>query len=187
MPRHLLAFAICCVVLARTSTHPSSAPASTETADDTLWTAIIPEAFPHHIYTWHVRSDGTYREDGRDALSGNAVQPTLSGRWSMEGVRMVLRQDGLAYVFDGVVLGDTYAGTLYFGGRAISRFCAARGERAPDCNAAAKVAMSSIGLPSRAKPIALAGGGRWVSLRPTHPTDGRRHRMAVNRGSMANV
>jgi hypothetical protein len=150
MPGRLFAFAIWSAVLAAASTHPSASPASTENADDTLWTVVIPEAFPHDLYTWHLRSDGSYREDGRDALSGNAVQPTLSGRWSAEGVRMVLRQDGLAYVFDGVVEGDTYAGMLYLSDRAISRFCAAKGLKAPDCNAAAKVAMSSTGQLSRA-------------------------------------
>jgi hypothetical protein len=43
-----------------------------------------------------------------------------------------LRQDGLPYVFDGVVLGDLYAGTMTFDGRAGSRFCAARGEQPAD-------------------------------------------------------
>jgi hypothetical protein len=44
-------------------------------------------------------------------------------------------------VFDGVVLGNLYAGTLYFVGRSRSRFCALRGERAPErCDAAPSVA-----------------------------------------------
>jgi hypothetical protein len=45
---------------------------------------------------------------------------------------MILRQRDLSYVFDGVVLGGLYTGTLYFSGRAISRFCAAKGESAPE-------------------------------------------------------
>jgi hypothetical protein len=108
-----------------------------------VWTAIIPDAFPNYIYTWHMKGDGSYREDGRDAVKGKPIQPTLSGRWTREGARMVLRQDDQPYVFDGAVLGNLYAGTLYFGGSARSRFCAARGETPPDhCAAAPSVAMN---------------------------------------------
>ncbi len=108
-----------------------------------VWAAIIPDAFPNYVYTWHMKGDGSYREDGRDAAKGKPIQPTLSGRWSREGAHMVLRQDDQPYVFDGVVLGNLYAGTLYFSGNARSRFCAARGETPPDhCAAAPSVAMS---------------------------------------------
>ena len=108
-----------------------------------IWTAIIPDAFPNYIYTWHMKGDGSYREDGRDAVKGKPIQPTLSGRWNREGARMVLRQDDQPYVFDGAVLGNLYAGTLYFSGSARSRFCAARGETPPDhCAAAPSVAMN---------------------------------------------
>lgn len=106
-----------------------------------VWTAIIPDAFPNYIYTWHMKGDGSYREDGRDAASGEPIQPTLSGRWSRQGARMVLRQDDQPFVFDGVVLGNLYAGMLYFGGRSRSHFCALRGEKAPErCDASPSVA-----------------------------------------------
>ena len=116
-----------------------------EQADDSeagaIWTATIPDAFPNYIYTWRMRGDGSYREDGRDAARGKPIQPTLSGHWSREGPHMMLRQDDQPYVFDGVVLGNLYAGTLYFGGRARSRFCAIRGEAPPEhCAAAPSVA-----------------------------------------------
>ena len=102
-----------------------------------LWTVIIPEGFPRFIYTWRVKPDGTYGEDGRDAATGRPIQKTLSGRWTVDGARMVLRQDTLGFVFDGTVVGDRYAGTLYLGTRRVSRFCAARGEATPlDCEPA---------------------------------------------------
>lgn len=116
-----------------------------EQADDgeagAVWTAIVPDAFPNYIYTWHMKGDGSYREDGRDAARGKPIQPTLSGHWNREGPHMVLRQDDQPYLFDGVLLGNLYAGTLYFGGSARSRFCAARGEAPPEhCAAAPSVA-----------------------------------------------
>src|SRR6201994_4610066 len=67
-----------------------------------IWTAIIPDAFPNYIYTWHMKGDGSYREDGRNAASGKTIQPTLAGRWTREGPHMMLRQDDQPYVFDGV-------------------------------------------------------------------------------------
>jgi hypothetical protein len=117
-----------CVLLCASPAFPLEA---SERPDSVVWTAIIPDAFPRYIYTWRIGSDGTYREDGRDASSGKAIQDTLSGQWSVEGARMVLRQQGLPYLFDGVVLGGLYRGTLYHNGRPVSRFCAARGEAAP--------------------------------------------------------
>jgi hypothetical protein len=121
-----------------------------EQADDgeagAVWTAIIPDAFPNYIYTWHIKGDGSYREDGRDAARGKPIQPTLSGYWNREGPHMVLRQDDQPYLFDGVVLGNLYAGTLYFGGSARSRFCAIRGEAPPEhCAAAPSVADAGRG------------------------------------------
>src|SRR6266481_873187 len=97
-----------------------------EAPDGVVWTAVIPDAFPRYFYTWRMSADGTYREDGRDALKGTPMRSTLSGRWSLEGERMILRQDGQPFVFDGVVLGDTYTATLYLDGHSYSRFCAAR-------------------------------------------------------------
>jgi hypothetical protein len=96
------------------------------------WTCVIPEIFPHVIYTWRLDENGRYREDGRDALSGQPVQPTLSGHWSRDGSRLVLRQDGIGYVFDGSVTAQTYAGILYLDGARVSRFCARRGAAPPE-------------------------------------------------------
>ena len=116
-----------------------------EPADDgeagAVWTAIIPDAFSNYIYTWRMKGDGSYREDGRDAARGKPIQPTLSGHWNREGPHMMLRQDDQPCLFDGIVLGNLYAGTLSFGGSARSRFCAIRGEAPPEhCAAAPSVA-----------------------------------------------
>jgi len=55
---------------------------------------------------------------------------------------MILRQNDQRFVFDGAVLGNLYVGTLHLGGRAVSRFCAAKGELAPTrCYSPADVAM----------------------------------------------
>jgi hypothetical protein len=124
-------FAVLCVLAFCWHTEPSLAREASEGAAITVWTAIIPDAFPRYVYTWHMKGDGTYREDGRDVATGTPIQSTLSGRWNSEAPRMVLRQQDLPYVFDGVVLGGLYTGTLYFNGHAISRFCAARGDEAP--------------------------------------------------------
>jgi hypothetical protein len=122
-------------------TEPSLAREADEGASITVWTAIIPDAFPRYVYTWRMKGDGTYREDGRDAATGMPIQTTLSGRWNSEGPRMALHQQDLPYVFDGVVLGSLYTGTLYFNGRPVSRFCAAKGDEAPKrCDAGQGVA-----------------------------------------------
>ena len=111
-------------------------------ADGAVWTAIIPDAFPRYVYTWRMGPDGSYREYGRDGTSGSPIQATLSGRWSLDGARMMLRQEGYPFVFDGVVVGNDYAGTLYLNGRFFSRVCAAKGERPPErCGSEAGVAM----------------------------------------------
>jgi hypothetical protein len=111
-------------------------------AAETIWTAIIPDAFPNYIYTWRMSDDGRYREDGRDGLTGKPIQATLSGRWSREGPHMELRQDSLPFLFDGMVIGNLYGGTLYLNGVARSRFCAAQGETQPErCASAPSVAM----------------------------------------------
>ena len=123
-----------------------------------IWTAVIPEGFPGHIYTWHLKSDGTYEEDGRDALSGRPIQRTLAGRWTVEGARMILRQDVIRFVFDGMIAGERYSGTLYLNGRRVSRFCAAKGEAVPqdDCEAGAFVSAARRSPTSQV--LAFAGG-----------------------------
>jgi len=141
MMRTLFAILIWCAplaVLPTRSSFASEAGASTAA----VWTAIIPDGFPGFVYTWHMKDDGTYREDGRDEATGLPIQPTLYGRWSREGTRLLLKQDDQPFLFDGVVLGGLYTGTLYFHGRSYSRFCAARGEAAPKhCDASPGVAM----------------------------------------------
>jgi hypothetical protein len=130
MMRRLFSIATWCALLL--TAPAASCLARTEAdAPEAVWTAIIPDAFPDYVYTWRFKPDGSYREDGRDAAKGTPIQPTLSGRWSRDGSHMLLKQSDLPYVFDGVVLGGLYTGTLYFGGRVASRFCAAKGEEAP--------------------------------------------------------
>jgi hypothetical protein len=141
MLRKLVPILIWCVLLAVTGAQQSLALESTSSAA-TVWTVIIPDAFPRFVYTWRMKDDGSYREDGRDEAKGTPIQPTLSGHWSREGARMLLKQDEQPFVFDGVVLGGLYTGTLYFHGRATSRFCAAKGDVPPErCNPAPGVAM----------------------------------------------
>ena len=149
MVRRLPLFAVWLAFLYCFHANPSFSLETAEGPDGVVWIAIIPDAFPRYVYTWRMRSDGTYREDGRDALKGTPIQETLSGRWTMEGARMILRQQGIPYVFDGVVLGNVYTGTLYLNGRSNSRFCAAKGETAPErCDKAPEVAtIASQSLP----------------------------------------
>jgi hypothetical protein len=138
--QRLLPFVMFCALLCSPA-QGGREPEADDGEAGAVWTAIIPDAFPNNIYTWHMKGDGSYREDGRDAARGRPIQPTLSGRWNRDRARMVLRQDDHPYVFDGVVLGNLYAGTLYFAGRSRSRFCAIRGEKAPErCGAAPSVA-----------------------------------------------
>lgn len=102
---------------------------------DTTWTAIIARGFPGDVFTWHLKADGSYREDGREIATGASIQPTLTGRWTVFGDHMVLRQDGIDYVFDGVIGGDAYQGLLYLDGKPFARFCAVRGDNPPpDCD-----------------------------------------------------
>jgi hypothetical protein len=111
--------------------------ASTAWSADNIWTAIITRGFPHDVFTWHLKADGSYGEDGRDA-TGASIQPTLTGHWTVSGHRMVLRQDGIAYVFDGEIAGTDYRGTLYFNGVPVARFCALKGDKPPpDCDVSA--------------------------------------------------
>jgi hypothetical protein len=140
-------FSVLCVLASCWHAQPSLAREASEGASITVWTAIIPDAFPRYVYSWRMKGDGTYREDGRDAATGMPIQSTLSGRWNSEGPRMVLRQQDVPYVLDGVVLGGLYAGTLYFNGRPVSRFCATKADAAPTrCDAGQGVASAQSGL-----------------------------------------
>ena len=107
-----------------------------------VWTILIPEGFPKDVFVWRLKPDGTYAEEGREVVSGRPIQPTLSGRWTLEGSHMVLRQIGIPYVFDGTFNGEQYSGTLYLAGRPVSSFCAVKGALAPSC--VAPVAMRSV-------------------------------------------
>ena len=104
---------------------------------DAIWTAVITRGFPDDVFTWHLKADGSYREDGRDT-KGASIQPTLSGHWTVSSHRMVLRQEGIAYVFDGEIAGADYRGVLYFNGEPVARFCALKGDKPPpDCDVSA--------------------------------------------------
>lgn len=96
-----------------------------------VWTARIPDAFPRDVFTWRLHEDGTYEEDGADLETGQAIQQRLTGRWSLDGDHMTLRQDTIGYVFEGTLAGKRYLGTLFLGGRVVSAFCAAKGDDAP--------------------------------------------------------
>jgi hypothetical protein len=142
MVRRLAAFVPCLLILQLVHADTVHANETSQAQASTVWTALIPDAFPRYVYTWQLNADGTYLENGRDAATGRPIQSTLHGHWSRDGAQMILRQDGLPYVFDGVVLGNLYAGTMYFDGRSSSRFCAAKGELPPEgCNAGQGVAM----------------------------------------------
>jgi hypothetical protein len=136
MRRRFFLLAICCMLPWGVGINPSSSRETAEGPDGVVWTAIIPDAFPRYLYTWRMSGDGAYREDGRDVSTGVAIQATHSGRWSIDGPRMILRQQDLPYVFDGVVMGGLYNGTLYWNGHAVSRFCAAKGDLAPESSGA---------------------------------------------------
>jgi hypothetical protein len=110
---------------------PTVICASRACAQETVWTTIIPKVFPGFVYTWRLKPGGTYSEDGRDTATGKAVQPRLSGHWRVTGRRMVLKQDGIGYVFDGNFIGDEYLGVLYLDGKRFARFCAIKGEAPP--------------------------------------------------------
>lgn len=129
------AIAATCALLAQivTDAWAQSSPVATPPTEVVTWTVVIPEGFPGDVFTWRIAPDGTYAEDGRNAATGAPIQQTLSGRWSAEGARMILRQTGLPYVFDGLVRGDRYAGVLMWGRERVSRFCAARGTKPPPC------------------------------------------------------
>ena len=135
MIRVLLVVIFCDTVFSGMRTEAAFTGEVSDVQADTVWTVLIPDAFPHFVYTWHFNADGSYAEDGRDAVTGRPIQSTLQGHWSRDGAHMILRQDGLPYVFDGVVVGNLYSGTMSFNDRSSSRFCAAKGKQPPDyCN-----------------------------------------------------
>jgi len=119
-----------CLAVAGAVQSPA-AEAGPQSAAFVAWTAIIPDGFPRNIYSWRLKPDGSYEEDGRSALTGSPIQETLFGRWAVQGSRMVLRQTGIRFVFDGTVSGNTYTGALYLDGEWFSRFCAEKGEEVP--------------------------------------------------------
>jgi hypothetical protein len=142
----MLAYILVCCALFWQGVQTSLAEEAEAGQDGALWTAIIPDAFPRHVYTWHLLADGSYREDGREAATGRPIQSTLSGRWQRNGARMLLQQNDQTFVFDGAILGHIYVGTLYFRQRAISHFCAAEGEKPPlNCGAGPGVAAAAPG------------------------------------------
>jgi hypothetical protein len=115
----------------------------------------IPSDRDQKVVVWTAIIDGAYEEDGRDAVTGKPIQTTLSGRWTVEGARMILRQDDIPYVFDGVVVGDHYSGTLYLRGRKVFRFCAVKGEAMPQpCEVEDHA--SAAGRPERGTALGLS-------------------------------
>lgn len=112
------------------------------------WTLIIPEAFPGIVFAWRMHADGTYEEEGWDRETGRPIQSTLRGNWSVEGNRMTLRQIGIPYVFEGTLMGDNYAGTLYQAGHKVSYFCARKGDAPPDRCEETVAAKSGAARPS---------------------------------------
>jgi hypothetical protein len=115
----------------------------------------IPSDRDQKVVVWTAIIDGAYEEDGRDAVTGKPIQTTLSGRWTVERARMILRQDDIPYVFDGVVVGDHYSGTLYLRGRKVFRFCAVKGEAMPQpCEVEDHA--SAAGRPERGTALGLS-------------------------------
>jgi hypothetical protein len=116
-------------VLALTLAAP--APALAQQAGET-WTAVIDRGmFSGDFYTWRLKKDGAYEEDGRDIRTGASIQQMVTGTWSAKGQRLVLRQDSLGFVFDGVVNGSQYSGTFYQDDTPLAKFCAWKGKQIP--------------------------------------------------------
>ncbi len=86
------------------------------------WTVTIPQAFPLHVFSWIIATDGTYQEDGRNAMNGRRT--LVAGRWTVEGVHVVLRQSNEDFVFDGTVSGGCFIGRMFHNGKNISSFTA---------------------------------------------------------------
>jgi hypothetical protein len=86
------------------------------------WVVTIPQAFPLHVFNWTVADDGTYQESGRNAFNGQRT--LVSGRWTLEGVHVVMTQNNEGFVFDGTLSGGCYIGRLFQNGKNISSFTA---------------------------------------------------------------
>ncbi len=87
-----------------------------------MWTVTILQAFPLHVFSWTVAADGTYQESGRNAF--NAQRTQVSGRWSLQGVHVVMTQNNEGFVFDGTLSGGCFIGRLFQDGKNISSFTA---------------------------------------------------------------
>lgn len=96
-----------------------------------VWTVAINGAFDGISYTWRLKPNGTYEEDGIYTDTGNPAQATKTGTWSRDRGRMVLSQDDFGFVFDGSASAETYSGTLFQYDQPVSRFCAWRGTEIP--------------------------------------------------------
>lgn len=97
------------------------------------WTVTIPQAFPLHVFNWIVAPDGTYQEDGRNALNGRRT--LVAGNWTLQGVHVVMRQSNEDFVFDGTLAGGCYIGRLFHNGKNISSFTARkRGAAVRNCD-----------------------------------------------------
>ena len=97
------------------------------------WIVTIPQAFPLHVFDWIIAPDGTYQEDGRNAVNGRRT--LVAGRWTLEGVHAVMRQSNEDFVFDGTVSGGCFIGRLFHNGKNISSFTARkRGATVRNCD-----------------------------------------------------
>ena len=121
--RALLSFIVLVLALA-------PAPAIGQRSDE-IWTARILDAFSQFSYTWGLKADGTYIEEGHDIQTGVAIQQPINGVWRKSKSRLVLTQDSFGFVFDGTVDGEQYYGTLFQYGQKVSAFCAWRGTEIP--------------------------------------------------------
>jgi hypothetical protein len=121
------------VLLAALAVFPAHAGDKRAADDPTgVWTLVIPESFPDFVYVWRINADGTYQEEGWARETGTSIQPTLTGRWTTDGKKLTLSQEGIPYVFEGSRIGRAINGRLYLNGKGVSRFCAQQGDTPPD-------------------------------------------------------
>jgi hypothetical protein len=102
---------------------------------ETLWTVVIPDGFLGTPMFGGSNLMGPTLKMAATMPRENQFNERCRGRWTIEGARMILRQDTLGFVFDGIIAGDQYSGTLYLGTRPHSRFSATKGDnsRPPPC------------------------------------------------------